>query len=202
MTGQEVAATIASFKAGRSLVLVATSVIEEGFDVPHANVVILYDHLKDSVELCQRFGRARTTNCAIVVMVERRDRPLAFLERVRLEQDEIIKSYDPSKGTGIDFEVETAVQLHRERAAFKAVLSDWTKCKDTPLLAFNEYVIKTQAAVDEKIDASVNGKFTCELTYTSILNKYISTATADNKKGAKILSCNDILLQLRDGIHH
>ncbi len=202
VTGQEVAATIESFKAGRSLVLVATSVIEEGFDVPHANVVILYDHLKDSVEFCQRFGRARTTNCAIVVMVERHDRPLAFLERVRLEQDEIIKSYDPSKGTGSDFEVETAVQLHRERAAFKAVLSDWTKCKDTPLLALNEYVIKTQAAVDEKIDVSVNGKFTCEFTYTSILKKYISTATADNKKGAKILCCNDILLQLRDGIHH
>ncbi|KAI2498285.1 Double-stranded RNA binding motif [Fragilaria crotonensis] len=202
LTGQEVAATIESFKAGRSLVLVATSVIEEGFDVPHANVVILYDHLKDSVELCQRFGRARTTKCAIVVMVERQDRPLVFLERIRLEQDQIVQSYDPSKSVVMDPEVESAVQHHRERAAFQAVLSDWAKCIDTPLLAFNEYVIKTKAAVDEKIDFSTNGKFTCELTYTSILQKIISKATAGNKKGAKILCCKDILLRLRDGIHH
>jgi ERCC4-related helicase len=95
VTGQEVAAIIDSFKNGRSSVLVATSVIEEGFDVPHANVVILYDHMKDSVELCQRFGRARTTDCAIVVMVERHDRPLEFLEKVRQDQDEIVQSYDP-----------------------------------------------------------------------------------------------------------
>ena len=199
LTGQEVAATIESFKSGRSFVLVATSVIEEGFDVPHANVVILYDHLKDSVELCQRFGRARTTDCAIVVMGERQDRPLAFLEKVRLGQDEIVQKYDPSKGIRVDPEIETALQLHRDRVAFKAVLIDQTKCTESPLLAFNEYVNKTKAGVTEEIQVSIDGKFTCELTYSSILQQISAVATADSKKGAKIICCKDILMQLRQG---
>ena len=90
MTGQDVAATINAFKSGRSSVLVASSVIEEGYDVPHANVValILYDHIQDSVdELCQRFGRARAADdYTIVVMAERHDRTLEFLESFRQEQ--------------------------------------------------------------------------------------------------------------------
>jgi ERCC4-related helicase len=41
------------------IVIVATSVLEQGFDVPEANVVISYDALKNSMELVQRFGRVR-----------------------------------------------------------------------------------------------------------------------------------------------
>lgn len=200
VTGQEVAATIDSFKNGRSSVLVATSVIEEGFDVPHANVVILYDHMKDSVELCQRFGRARTTDCAIVVMVERHDRPLEFLEKVRQDQDEIVQSYDPSQRTDVDPEVATARQLDRERVAFQKILNDRVKCTDMPLSAFDEYVKKTKAYSTEETSIAVsrNGKFTCELTYSSIVREITSRATADSKKGAKILCCKDILIRLRD----
>ena len=106
VTKECVTHTIDSFKVGQCLVLVATSVIEEGFDVPQANVVILYDHLKDSVELCQRFGRARALKCSIVVLEERHDRPLVFLEQIRLHQDELVQTFTPSGQGNADNDLE------------------------------------------------------------------------------------------------
>ena len=192
-----VAGTIDAFRDGRSSVLVATSVVEEGFDVPEANVVILYDHLKDSVELCQRFGRARATDCSIVVMDERHDRPLAFLEQVRQEQDELVQNYDPAAQARADPEVERQRQANRERAAFQAVLADYIKCTDTPALALNEYVKKTKALLNVTMENDQNGKFICELTYASHLRRLVVRTAADTKKAAKGACCKELLCQLK-----
>jgi len=85
VTPSQAKATIQQFRNGQIDAIVATSVIEEGFDVPAANMVISFDHLKDSVELCQRFGRARQENCAIIVMDERKDRPKNFKKSVHIK---------------------------------------------------------------------------------------------------------------------
>jgi hypothetical protein len=52
--------------------------------------------MRDSVELCQRSGRARQLDSSIVLLDERPDRPLATLETARDLQDVIAGQYDPS----------------------------------------------------------------------------------------------------------
>ncbi|KAL3826330.1 hypothetical protein ACHAXA_003654 [Cyclostephanos tholiformis] len=89
-TKGEITKCIDDFRERKINVMVATSVIEEGFDVPAINVVVSYDHLKDTVELCQCFGRARQKTSSLALMSERKDRPLAALKDVQRRQESII----------------------------------------------------------------------------------------------------------------
>jgi ERCC4-related helicase len=53
--------------------LISCKICVQGFDVPEANVVISYDYLKDTVELSQRFGRARQKTSSLTLMAERKE---------------------------------------------------------------------------------------------------------------------------------
>ena len=66
------AASIADFRACLRL-LVSTSIVEEGIDVPECDSVISFDHAITSRELQQRRGRARAPNSAYVTMLPRGD---------------------------------------------------------------------------------------------------------------------------------
>ena len=88
--------------------------LRKGFDVPAANVVISFDHMKDSVELCQRFGRARQEDSSKVVMDERRDRGVTRLQQVKQRQNGIIQEFDPSKVSQSQ-KTDMAAQKSREK---------------------------------------------------------------------------------------
>ena len=79
-----------------------------------ANVVISFDHMKDSVELCQRFGRARQEDSSKVVMDERRDRGVTRLQQVKQRQNGIIQEFDPSKVSQSQ-KTDMAAQKSREK---------------------------------------------------------------------------------------
>jgi superfamily II DNA/RNA helicase len=199
VTPTDVARTIQAFREGKSCVLVATAVVEEGFDVPEANVVILYDHMKDSVELCQRFGRARARECHIVVMDERKDRPVKFLENVRNLQHDIVRSYNPeickARKTCPS---EKQKHMDRERTGYLKVLCNLEKCLNSPTLAFHEYSKTTNASIDEKVYVESCGRFVCEITYSTTLRTLQVTGTATSKKGAKAECCRNILSRLKN----
>lgn len=197
VTKTDVSETIAAFRSGHSSVLVATSVVEEGFDVPEANVVILYDCMKDSVELCQRFGRARATQCSIIVMDERPDRPLAYLERVRQDQDQLVQDYDAKQQSQVDPDVERQKQLSRERAGFQHVLSNQQKCNEQPVQAVNEYVKKTKGFLSETNARTPEGYFRCQLTYSSNLRRMMAVVTEPSKKAAKRQCCCQLLTKFK-----
>lgn len=197
VTKKDVSETIAAFRGGRSSVLVATSVVEEGFDVPEANVVILYDRMKDSVELCQRFGRARATQCSIIVMDERPDRPLAYLERVRQDQDQLVQDYDAQQQSQVDPDAERQKQPSRERAGFQHVLSNQQKCNEQSVQAVNEYVKKTKGLLSETNARTPEGYFRCQLTYSSNLRRTMAVVTEPSKKAAKRRCCCQLLAKLK-----
>ena len=61
MTQVEQEEAIKSFHNGKCNVLVATSVAEEGIDVPACNLVIRYQHVSNEIAKAQSIGRARAT---------------------------------------------------------------------------------------------------------------------------------------------
>ena len=185
------------FRAGELNVLVATSVIEEGFDVPKSNVVISFDALKDSVELAQRFGRARQSERRIVAMDERRDRPIERLEQVRREQDVIIQNFEPATAR-IDPEVELAAQRSREHGARQLLLSlneDGVEDGESPVATLNLYVKKTKAVCTENAQKQHDGFF-YEWTYKTPLRDLRAEGFGANKKAAKTNCAAKLLVAL------
>ncbi|KAJ3110927.1 Interferon-induced helicase C domain-containing protein 1 [Physocladia obscura] len=77
---------IAQFAAGYLQILFATSVAEEGIDIPAANCVIRFDHIQTPVSLVQSRGRARQYDSTFIVMQESSKRSVRVLESSEQEQ--------------------------------------------------------------------------------------------------------------------
>jgi len=157
----------------------------QGFDVPAANVVISYNHLKDSVELCQRFGRARQVESSIVVLEERHDRPVSNLETVRVLQDELVQDYNPSANDAASDGTERRRQTDRERSAFRSILENVSKCQMSPTAAMNDYVKKTKALKTVEYRRLQDGTFRCTMRYKSAIRSLKADATGTTKKIAE-----------------
>jgi ERCC4-related helicase len=201
VTPGEATKCIDDFRQGIINVIVATSVIEEGFDVPEANVVISYDHLKDTVELCQRFGRARQKTSSLSLMAERKDRPLSALKEVKAMQESIIKGFDPTQNQSMTLSSRQQSVRDRERAAF-SILKDTARCQQSPMECLNTYRAKTKAVLDINfVEADVDKMFRSKIVYSSSLSEMteiVGIGEGNTKKHAKNQSALYILNQLRE----
>lgn len=151
--------------------------------------------MKDSVELCQRFGRARQEDSSTVVMDERKDRCVAKLKQVKRRQDDIIRRFDPSKTTH-NREADINAQKSREKTA-DSLLMNKAKWLNTPVAVLNLYVTKTKAILEHQLGKN-KGQFHHEMRYKSVLRSVSATAVNNSKKQSKTTCALILLGKLRD----
>ncbi|HYB63348.1 MAG TPA: DEAD/DEAH box helicase [Thermoplasmata archaeon] len=88
MNQKEQARVLTEFRAGRFPILVASSVAEEGLDVPDVDLVVFFESVPSEIRAIQRRGRTgRTSLGRVVVLLTRETRDVAYqVAEVRREK--------------------------------------------------------------------------------------------------------------------
>jgi Fanconi anemia group M protein len=106
---------IEKFKKSEINVLVATSIAEEGLDIPEVNAVIFYEPIPSAIRSIQRAGRtARLTKGKLIILITKntKDESFFYISRAREKRMEIaIEGIKKDLNAGIKFELEEQKKL-------------------------------------------------------------------------------------------
>lgn len=186
---------LAKFESGEVNLLIATSVAEEGMDIPDANCVIRFDAVLHAVSLVQGRGRARQKDSSLIVLSERADRPVSKLEEAEAQQLHLMHTFQPIRNPEEmerEHEQRRKEQQSRERSA-RAYLRLPGKNATTSVQLFAK---KTK--VDIQNNLYKEGKlWCCSLSYSSVLRNLTAKGLAVGKKNAKKAAMAEMLYLLR-----
>jgi superfamily II DNA or RNA helicase len=193
-SGAQSRQSLDAFRNGTCNLLIATSVAEEGVDVPEANCVIYFDPIDTSVSYVQGRGRARQDNSSFVMLAERVDRPAVLLAQMELEQHAVASTFQPVVLDSKNTEHLLTAQKSRETGA-SSLLLDAVAWNKAPTSVLNLYCKKTKAHYDEMF-AIMGSKHSCALTYETISRRVVATVEGVTKKEAKNKAALKVLEQL------
>jgi ERCC4-related helicase len=178
--------------------LVATSVAEEGMDVPAAHCVVRFDAVMTPVSFVQGRGRARQADSEYVVLSERGDRTAAQLARAETLQTRIVVDFVPDAERREAGRQEQGVREAKAAAVFaQRQLLGAMQC-------FKTFCQKVAVAPDEAYAAEAfpgvpaeNGGFRCTLRYRSAARSVEASACAQGKKAAGTAAAEKIIAALQ-----
>lgn len=187
--------------------LIATSVAEEGMDIPAANCVVRFDEVQTPESLVQSRGRARQEDSTFVVMKESCSRPVSDLYATEQQQIAVIASINRVGVTSDDVMIRNKLQaqLNRNRNA-ASVISKFFYQKplnaSQPVAipnAYSQKVANEVTFVETKTKTTDAGVFyQCSATFVQFGEPVLhGTAASVGKKEGRQMAALRILEQLR-----
>lgn len=188
-----------SFGTGKSNMLIATNVAEEGLDIPEANCVIRFDPMDHAVSYVQGRGRARHSESTFVVLAQRIDRPISLLAEQEIEQQKFASLFVPGKKNTRDLTVNSDNQRTRERSGASYLLQPSV---DTSIANLHIYCNKTKVILKETFSRKEGQEhsWSCALTYLSVTRNVSSNGTSMSKKAAKKVAAVELLKAIKFSI--
>ncbi|KAH7063345.1 type III restriction enzyme, res subunit family protein, partial [Macrophomina phaseolina] len=201
--------TLLRFKKGELNCLFATSVAEEGLDIPNCNIVIRFDLYKTMIQYVQSRGRARHKNSRYLHMVEEgnishRQTVLEARQAERLMREfcESLPENRLLKGNGADLD-----DLTFERKFFRTYTEPSTRAKltyDNSLVILAHFTAALPCKGDVSSDplyimSSERGEFLCEAILPE--NSPVPSARgrpASSKAVAKRSAAFELCIRLRE----
>ena len=98
MSQEEQKKMIEEFSLGEMNVLCATSIGEEGLDIPEVNAVIFYEPVPSAIRAIQRAGRtARLMKGKLIILITKKTRDEAYYYISRLKEKKMHSAIDEIK---------------------------------------------------------------------------------------------------------
>ena len=126
MTQTEQQEVMDKFRTGKTNLLIATSVAEEGLDVPECNLMIRYLHVSDEIAHVQTEGRARAEDSEGIVIISSRSKmQFQELKNKALNKlvDEVLEKEQFPSGDYLRWELgqiqQQVVEIKKMKAAMK-----------------------------------------------------------------------------------
>jgi len=99
LTQKQQGEVLEAFRAGEHNVLVATSVAEEGLDIPEVDLVVFYEPVPSEIRAIQRRGRTgRKRAGRVVVLIAKDTRDEAYFWSARRKEDKMEREIKELKG--------------------------------------------------------------------------------------------------------
>jgi hypothetical protein len=158
--------------------------------------------MKDSVELCQRFGRARQTNSSLISLEERSDRPVQLLQQAKLCQEEIIQKFDPSR-IERKFQSEVSVDAQRNKELQLTSILQYDSIAQASMNGrsyssiLNEYRQKTKASMVLKEAFAPYRTYKSQLTYTTTFRSVTASGYGKSKREAHQHAARNLIKKLQ-----
>jgi endoribonuclease Dicer len=198
------------FRNGLLNCLFATSVAEEGLDVPDCNLVVRFDLYSTVIQYIQSRGRARQANSRYVHMIERDNREHAALVKEVRKNEGIMRQFCQTLPadrllTGNDFDMDYFLQKERQHRVYTEPSTGAKLTYKKSLTILASFVSSLPQSPEtsftpEYFMTSQNKQFICEviLPDTSPIRGAVGRP-ASTKQVAKCSAAFDACLLLRKG---
>uniref|UniRef100_A0A6A7FQH9 Endoribonuclease Dicer-like 2a n=1 Tax=Hirondellea gigas TaxID=1518452 RepID=A0A6A7FQH9_9CRUS len=201
MSATDVKLAISAFRTNQANILVATSVAEEGMDIPACNVVVRFDPIQTPVSMIQSRGRARQENSAFVVMEEMKQKPLDMLLEAETLQKQVLKDVSqrsPQLPLQSALDVMPTVNRVPLRASTPRLPTQRRPApsavaRGNSLARLNKLVQKQGLEISTKC---VQEPDTKEWIYQLSVGADVGLSVHRTKKQAKLLAADDLLRKL------
>ncbi len=126
MRQKEQKQAIEDFRSGKYNVMVATSVAEEGLDIPSTDLVIFYEPVASEIRTIQRRGRTgRKREGRVIFLITRKTRDEAYYWTARRKESEMLNNLRAWKAISDEIFFEKAmVKKHRKEKGEKTAAKD------------------------------------------------------------------------------
>lgn len=194
---------ISRFARGQLSVLIATSVAEEGMDIPAANCVIRFDAILTPVSLVQSRGRARQEDSTFVVMAEAKDRSCAVLQEGASSQLALITTLAAAHTTDEFSSKKRKIAQNSRLTGAKPLINSYfsTHSGDsaTSVSVLKLFCQKISGEVSESYKTANGGGWIATVSLSQFnASLLLAVSMSETKKRALQLASHNLLCQIRD----